>query len=122
MENSPNSETRPVDTSVLNKIVGTDPALHQMLLKKFVASTAESISKVHDAFNQTSAQRVGELGHMLKSSSRAVGANELADLCYELEKAGKAADWDRISELHARLDGVFQTAKDHIENIDRAYT
>jgi HPt (histidine-containing phosphotransfer) domain-containing protein len=43
------------------------------------------------------------LGHKLKSSSRAVGANALSDLCLALETAGQAEDWPTIENITPRL-------------------
>jgi len=41
--------------------------------------------------------------HKLKSSARAVGAYELADLCEILETAGKAGEWDEIDLFSAQM-------------------
>ncbi|MCR5626351.1 MAG: response regulator [Lachnospiraceae bacterium] len=41
--------------------------------------------------------------HALKSSSRTLGLNELADLAYEMEKAGKAEDEEKIHKGYGHM-------------------
>jgi|GEM_PF-2108310 len=105
-----------VDPSILTQIVGDDPALHRQFLEKFIEPAAQIVSEIHVAFEAGSAEQIGELGHKLKSSSRTIGANPLADLCDELEKAGKADDWEKIKILHTELDGHFEAVRKFIEN------
>lgn len=106
----------PVDPSILTQIVGDDPKLHRQFLEKFVDPASQTISEIHAAFDAGSAEQVGELGHKLKSSSRTIGANALADLCEGMEQAGKADNWEKIEILHAKLDEKFSAVKAFIEN------
>lgn len=105
-----------VDPSALSKIIGDDPALNRKFLDKFVDQVAVIAREIHTAFKSGSAGQVGELGHKLKSSARAIGANELADWCGELEQAGKTADWEGIKTLLPRLDELFDAVKKFVEN------
>ena len=108
-----------VDPSILSDVVGDDPELNRMLLLKFIEPSAAllDIETIHEAVAARSAQGVVDNAHNLKSAARAIGANPLADLCEALEKAGRAADWQRIEELHPHLDGVFDDVKAFIENV-----
>jgi len=115
-EESNNNKGQAVDPSILTQIVGDDPALHKQFLEKFVGPASQTITEIHAAFEAGSAEQIGELGHKLKSSSRTIGANALADLCAELEVAGKADDWSRIKTLHSHLDMNFGEVKTFIEN------
>ena len=54
-------------------------------------------------------------GSKLKTSSRSVGANELADTCHALGAAGEAVDWEAIDELTPRLGPLFAEARGYIE-------
>ena len=56
-------------------------------------------------------------GHKLKSSARAIGANELADLCQALEKAGKAENWGEIEALEPQLDALMARVEEHITHL-----
>ena len=105
-----------IDPTALTKIIGDDPKLHRQFLDKFVDQSPAIMSEIQAAFEAGSAKQVGELGHKFKSSSRAIGANALADLCGELEGAGKAGDWEEIKALHPRLEGLIGAVKAFIEN------
>ena len=91
--------------------MGDDPDLHQLLLSEFVNTAAENIQEIHAAFEAGSATQVGALGHKLKSSARSVGANLLADLCAELERAGNTGKWAEIETLHPDLDQLFEVVR-----------
>ena len=112
---SPATPVAPFDPSILTSLVGDDPEIHQLLLSEFVNTAAENIQEIHAAFESGSADQVGELGHKLKSSARSVGANALADLCTELERAGKSGEWDEIETLHPDLDQLFEVVRTLIE-------
>jgi len=107
-----------LDPSILTDIVGDNLEMHHKILKRFVEPAAETVRKICAAFESRSAHQVGELGHKLKSSARTIGANPLADLCAELENAGKADDWEKIEALHPRLEGLFDATRSFIENME----
>lgn len=107
-----------VDPSILTTIVGDNPALHRELLESFVETAPEIISEIHQAFEARSGDQIGRLCHKLKSSSRTIGANALADLCAALESAGKGDDWQAVTVLHADLDERFEAVRVFIENMD----
>lgn len=116
-DNMVNNDKEPaIDPSILFKIVGDDPAIHRKLLDTFVVLEAQVVDEIHAAFDAGSAKQVGELCHKLKSSSRTIGANALADLCEKLEQAGKADDWEQIKHIHQKLDELFSAVRVFIEN------
>jgi signal transduction histidine kinase/ABC-type amino acid transport substrate-binding protein/CheY-like chemotaxis protein/HPt (histidine-containing phosphotransfer) domain-containing protein len=104
----------PVDPSALTKIVGDDPAIHLVLLRKFVDPAKEIAEQFQEAFEARNAQTLGDLAHKLKSSSRSIGANDLADACQALETAGKEDDWKTIDDLAPKLGGMVKTVEDFI--------
>ncbi|WP_051656604.1 DegV family protein [Butyrivibrio sp. AE3004] len=56
--------------------------------------------------------------HALKGSSRLIGADELADEAFELEKAGKAGDIEYIRENHGKVMDHYIQYKKNLEVID----
>jgi|GEM_PF-966452 len=107
----------PIDTSILDKIVGKNQGLQRQLLKGFVEPAIVMVDDIHRAFADGTVEEVGALGHKLKSSSRTIGANALADLCEELEFAGKSGDRTKVEALHNNLDGLFKDVLDYIEKV-----
>lgn len=58
-----------------------------------------------------------QAAHKLKSSARSVGANDLADLCYTLENAGKEDDWVIIDREIGDLNSLMEQVIHYIEKL-----
>ena len=67
---------------------GDDEDTLREILQDFVVPARNIVCEIEEAYEAKPAAGVGAAAHKLKSSSRAVGANALADLCAELEAAG----------------------------------
>ena len=111
------SEIGPIDPSALKSVFGDDEETFREILKDFVGPSMANAKDIETAFENRSASDVAAGAHKLKSSSRSVGATELADICNGLETAGKNDDWNTINELVPRLPGVMQKIGDYIENL-----
>ena len=98
----------PVDLSALRDVFGDDEETLREILQDFVEPATNNVKEITDAFDGRAAAAVGAAAHKLKSSSRAVGAHRLADLCQDLEKAGKSDDWENIDKLAPQLNGVLE--------------
>lgn len=105
----------PIDPQALKSVFGDDDDTFKEILGDFVESTNAIVKEINDAYEARDAQAIGAAGHKLKSSSRSVGANTLADLCANLEKTGKAGDWDAIDEAMPRLEPALHKVMDYIE-------
>ncbi len=109
------SDAKPVDPQALTEIIGDNPVLHRKFLTKFIPQASEIIAEIDQAFTEKNTTLIGDLGHKLKSSSRTIGAHSLADLCSDLEKAGKADQWGEIVKLYPELAKRFAAVKSFIE-------
>ena len=107
----------PLDPSFLRQTFGDDPGLIKEILGEYVEPATKTVAEIDSAFAAKDAAAVGAAAHKLKSASRAVGANALADLCLVLEKAGKAGDWADIEAGMPSLPGLFARVIDHIRNL-----
>lgn len=103
MNASPADQAPPVDLQALQSLFGDDVELQRSLLKQFVPQAEKDIGEMEQALDQDDAGQVSFFAHKLKSPSRSVGANRLADLALELESAAKATDWDRIREVSPQI-------------------
>ena len=106
-----------IDPSALKSVFGDDEETFREILQEFVGPSTDNVKDINIAFENHSAADVASASHKLKSSSRSVGANELADICTELEAAGKNDDWDTINALVPRLPSVMQQVSAYIENL-----
>jgi len=95
----PDQSSVPVQVSVLEALVGTDPQLIREFLQAFAVSAGQLAVELAEACGQQRSQNAAAIAHKLKSSSRSVGALRLAELCAAIEFAGNAADLTRLTEL-----------------------
>ena len=65
-------------------------------LSIYAASVAKKASEVESALERNDIDAYADLLHSLKSTSRAIGAESLADLAFVLEKAGRGSDIETI--------------------------
>ena len=75
---------------VVDDVLGDDSGVTGLRVRQGI------VKEIHEAYDKRRTEDIGAAGHKLKSSSRAVGANALADLCLRLETAGKEGHWDEI--------------------------
>jgi HPt (histidine-containing phosphotransfer) domain-containing protein len=100
-----------VDLSVLHGLVGDDAEIVQEFLGDFHRSSARLAGELREAHGAGDTRRVAAIAHQLKSSSRAIGALALGDLCAEVENACKAgatadavqAQVQRFAECHGAV-------------------
>ena len=106
-----------IDPAALKSMFGDDDATFKEILKGFIDPAVSDAGDIESAFADRSADGVAKAAHKLKSSARSVGANELADLCQDLEMAGKAADWGEIDNSAPRLASVVQRVVAYIDRL-----
>jgi len=111
------AEYAPIDLSPLEEIFGDDRETIHEVLTDFVDPAWHVVGEIADAVEAKDAAAVGAAGHKLKSSARAVGANELADLSLSLEKAGKSDDWAAINVEFPKLRPIMQQIAAHIADL-----
>jgi len=91
--------------TVLAGLVGDDPAVIREFLADFQISARSAAEEIRQAREAGDLAQVGATAHRLKSSSRAVGALPLGNLCAELEKAGKLSDAAIVVDAYQRFVG-----------------
>lgn len=107
----------PIDRSALKAIFGDDDATVDEILKDFLQPSADNVDEIMTAFKAKDAEGVGKAAHKLKSSSRSVGANDLADICAILEEAGKSENWPEIDVNAPKLPTAMKTVSDYIRDL-----
>ncbi|MBB4265858.1 PAS domain S-box protein [Roseospira visakhapatnamensis] len=96
-----------VDRSTLAAVFGDDTDTIKEVLADFVAPAGTIVTEVQTAVAHGQAQAAAQAAHKLKSAARAIGAHRLADLCQDLEQAGKAGDIRRVADLAPQLAPAF---------------
>jgi HPt (histidine-containing phosphotransfer) domain-containing protein len=91
----------------LESIVALDPANGEALLARLLdtyeTSSAELVATVGAALDSGNTEELRRVAHALKSSSGNVGAEQLFELCRNLEAAARSRDLASLPELVAAL-------------------
>ena len=77
------------DGSVLPSIIGNDPIMQRQVLAMFLVKSQEQQKILQAALLAGDAAKIAATAHAFKSAARAVGALRVAEICQELEAAGK---------------------------------
>ena len=76
-----------MDVRVLAELVGDEPEVVQDFLRQYLASARRIMAELRAGHAAGDCVRVSGATHKLKSSSRAIGAPDLGDLCARVESA-----------------------------------
>ncbi|MEY3447145.1 MAG: hypothetical protein RIR45_1900 [Pseudomonadota bacterium] len=98
------------DPHTLTRLIGTNPALHERLLKKFVVTARQQRNQIETAFAAGDLLALKQVAHNLKSAARSVGALLLGELCQGLEDAGTAHDQATCGTLVQTMAGALDSA------------
>lgn len=105
-----------LDLGVLKALVGDDRDKVRTLLITYLGSVTRLAPQLQNAVSEGDTRAVADIAHKLKSSSRAVGAMLLGDLCGEIENAGRAGKRSAL----ARHIEVFAATLVDVETYIRA--
>jgi PAS domain S-box-containing protein len=104
----PRSAAVVLDTSALEKLVGDDSAVVEALLSEYLSNARELHRDLQAADAEHDIKRLGELAHRLKSSSRSVGALDLASACQALEDASHRGTPALLRGARARVEAALE--------------
>lgn len=76
-----------LDLRVLQEMVGHEPEVVMDFLQQYLVSARKIMAEVRAGHAAGHLAQIGGATHRLKSSSRAIGALGLGDLCAEIESA-----------------------------------
>ncbi len=113
----PNDEGAAIDPAALKSVFGDDEETFKEILADFVQPAHSNVAEILSAYEASSADDVAKAAHKLKSSSRAVGATDLSEICAALESAGKEGDWESIKAAAANIEGAFSRVVKYIDQI-----
>ena len=99
----------------LNEITGGDAEFIAELLGDFVSQTPALMEQIATALAQGDAATVGRVAHALKGSARAIGADELAAIAFELEQAGKQGNLTDAPDALHRLQTYWQSLEAYLQ-------
>ncbi len=95
--------------AILKRDVGDD--MFPMILEQFAIELRGKIEQLDDAFQRAELDQLAELAHSLKSTTRTLGLNGVADQVAELEQRARAADAAVLAEAADTLALCHQAAR-----------
>ncbi|MDX8390085.1 MAG: PAS domain S-box protein [Mariprofundaceae bacterium] len=105
--NKVNPDLADMDKSYLLDLFDGDEEAVQECLTTFLASTPTILEKTYQAMAENDHQHVQALGHELKGVCANIGAEMLADIAAQCEKAGKSQESTTYATLKAALRSSF---------------
>ncbi len=103
------------DASVLQQMVGDNPAILRRFLELFLVKSKEQQQKLQADQEIEDLKAIGFTAHALKSASRSVGALRIGELCQALESASKDNDLAKCKQLIEEMSEAFVVVDQLIE-------
>ena len=111
-----------LDLNRMKEIFGDIDASAIGLLKRYIETTAPLIDTLGAAVASRSSDEAKKIVHSAKGASRSAGADEVAEICSDLEAAVKDTSWDSADALQAQLGPAFGRVRVAVEQqIGRAH-
>lgn len=115
--NSQMAHSKVLDVQVLERLVGNDPKVIQSFQRDFQSSAIAILHELTAACARQDAEQAARQAHKLMSSARAVGALKLADVCEEIQSAGKAGNTEMLSALLPLFEQAFDNVRDCLDTL-----
>jgi len=93
-----------LDVTVLERLIGPDPAVVREFLGEFRTTAVEQAHEIRQAATRGDLGRVNFVAHKLKSTARSVGALPFGELCADLERVAKLGDARGVAVRLPRFD------------------
>ena len=106
-----------IDLAVLRNLIGDDEAAIQELLSAYCTMAPPSIKDMLAMARARNYARASAEAHRLKSSSRAMGAALIADLCADIEDACRRQDAGGLDSCASRLADALARLHDELPAI-----
>ncbi|MFN3234584.1 MAG: ATP-binding protein [Gammaproteobacteria bacterium] len=111
---SSTADSIPIDMNIVKKYVGDNKDIQKQMFGKFIETMDEVLRDIGQAYDSKSADDVRFHSHKLKSSSKAMGAMLLSEICLEIETAAKTSEWQVMDAAKLKLEGEAKRVKDYV--------
>jgi signal transduction histidine kinase/HPt (histidine-containing phosphotransfer) domain-containing protein/ActR/RegA family two-component response regulator len=109
-----------LDVSVLEALVGSDPALIREFLEEFNVSIRRAGAELLTAVRLGHAVEAAAAAHKIKATARSVGAYPLAELCASIEDAGNASNLEGVRRLAPEFEAELRAVQNYLRETRRA--
>ncbi len=97
-------------------LVGDDKELIKRFQIEFLQQAKQSITKLSDAYGQADFKALKEQAHFLKTSAKAIGAEQTADYLQQLEDISELNDKNQCKDLIILINNSIKQVYGVIKN------
>ena len=108
----------PICFTTIANFLGNDPAKHEEYLNYFVSHAAELLDSIEQQAHHQQGQAVHSIAHQFKSVAKSVGALQLSEVAFKLERASEDGDWVLIRNY---IDDLNQKYQDVVSYVQQRY-
>ena len=94
-----------------------DDEMYKADLKLWLRYTQDRKNEIREAYDNKDAKRCRIEMHSLKSNAKRIGADELSNLAYKMEKAAADGDWMSLGKLMQPLTEEWEVTDEEVLNI-----
>ncbi|QYJ85425.1 Hpt domain-containing protein [Shewanella mesophila] len=105
MKNSPSI----LNPSVMQELIGNEPDLIAQFKKDFIIQAQSSLKELATHYNARDFEAIRQAAHFLKTSAKAIGAEQVTETLQQIEHAANAKDVNLTKQLIMQLKGSLQT-------------
>ena len=104
--------------SLLNDSFSGCQEIFEQVIQIFLNESPQSIVKIDKALAQKDFKELAFWSHKLKSSGRALGAEDFADICQKIEFQSKGEEFEGLEFLVEKLKKELETCHRDLQEID----
>lgn len=108
----------PICFTTIANFLGNDSAKHEEYLNYFVSHAAELLNNIEQQAHHQHSQAVHSIAHQFKSVAKSVGALQLSEVAFRLERASEEGDWTVIQNY---IDDLNQKYQDVVNYVQQRY-
>jgi len=108
----------PICFTTIANFLGNDPAKHEEYLNYFVNHAAELLDTIEQQAHHQQSQAVHSIAHQFKSVAKSVGALQLSEVAFKLERASEEGDWALVRDY---IDDLNQKYQDVVSYVQQRY-
>ncbi|MBU2178974.1 MAG: response regulator [Gammaproteobacteria bacterium] len=105
----------PICFTTIANFLGNDPVKHEEYLNYFVSHAAELLDNIEQQAHHMQSQAVHSIAHQFKSVAKSVGALQLSEVAFKLEKATEEGDWSLVNEYIDDLKHKYQDVVSYVQ-------
>ncbi|MCK5147652.1 response regulator [bacterium] len=111
------SEVKINSAKVIERIGGNEK-LYMKICEIFIDDTPQLFLQLKEAVNSDELRDTERLAHSIKSSSANIGADQLADIALDMEKAAGNGDLNKVSSLFDKYQNMLDKAISELQQLN----